>query len=336
VARVSVLLPVRDAVSTLPECLASICSQDMAELEVVAVDDGSSDGSGELLEAEARREPRLRVLRTSPRGLVPALALAAREARAPILARMDADDVADPRRLRLQLEWFAARPGDRAVLGTRVRLLQDARQPAAGMRAYVAWSNRLTEHAAIVRDLWVESPLVHPSVALPASLLAELGGYRDLDGPEDYDLWLRAHAGGALFAKLDEPLLAWRDSPSRLTRRSPRYAPGRFLHVKLLGLEAGPLRGRDGVVVWGAGPIGKAWARALRERGHRVRAFVEVDPRKLGQRIGGAPVVALDALPGEGAWLHLAAVGQPGARERIRQEAARLGLRDGQDLIAVA
>ena len=65
-------------------------------------------------------------------------------------------------------------------------------------------------------------------------------------------------------------------------------------------------------------------------------AFVEVDPRKLGQRIHGIPVVPV---PQAGAWpgaLHLAAVGQPGARDAIRSEAARLGLLDERDLLAVA
>jgi hypothetical protein len=75
----------------------------------------------------------------------------------------------------------------------------------------------------MVADLFVESPLVHPSVMARAAALRALGGYRVFDGPEDYDLWLRAHAAGLRFAKLSEVLLDWRDSPRRLTRRDPRY-----------------------------------------------------------------------------------------------------------------
>jgi hypothetical protein len=62
---------------------------------------------------------------------------------------------------------------------------------------------------------------------------------------------------------------------------------------------------------------------------------VEVDPRKIGQRIHGAPVVGVSEAAREGAF-HLAAVGIAEARERIRIEAARLGLVDGRDLVAVA
>jgi uncharacterized protein YbjT (DUF2867 family) len=88
-------------------------------------------------------------------------------------------------------------------------------------------------------------------------------------------------------------------------------------------------------VIWGAGKIGKRWARELLARGHPVAAFVEVDPAKIGQRIHGAMVEGVEA--GAALWgaLHLAAVGQPGARARIRGEAARIGLAPG-DLVAVA
>jgi hypothetical protein len=324
VPRVSVLLPVRDAGVWLQECLDSLARQTLDAYEVVAVDDGSRDGSGERLLARARLDPRLRVLR---------LSLA--EARAPVVARMDADDVAHPARLALQLERLER---DRSVdvLGCRVEAIADpGRLPGPGMRAYVEWTNGLIDHDALARNRFVESPLVHPSVAMRAACLRRLGAWRDGDGPEDYELWLRAFDAGLGFAKLEEVLLAWRDSPGRLTRTDPHYTPERFLGTKLEALARGPLSGRA-AVIWGAGPIGKRWARALQARGVPLRAFVEVDPRKLGSRIQGAPVVGVSAASGFRDELHLAAVGQRGARERIRAEAAKLGFVDGRELIAVA
>jgi hypothetical protein len=188
----------------------------------------------------------------------------------------------------------------------------------------------------MARDRFVESPLAHPSVAMRKAPLESLGGWRAFDGPEDYDLWLCAFAAGLRFAKLPEMLLDWTDSPGRLTRTDARYAPDRFLRLKLAALAHGPLAGKRPAVVWGAGPVGKAWSRALRSAGHEVRAFVEVNPRKLGGRLHGAPVVTIDEAGGLRGPLHLAAVGQPGARERICAEAARLGLVEGADFVAVA
>jgi glycosyltransferase involved in cell wall biosynthesis len=333
--RVSVLLPVRNGGQRLEECLDSLAAQTLDAHEVVAVDDGSSDGSGERLLARVRRDARLRVLRTPARGLSAALGLALGEARAAIVARMDADDIAHPARLARQVARLE-RDGTVDVLGCRVRATADpGSSPGEGMRAYVTWSNGLLHHDAIARDRFVESPLVHPSVAMRRDALQRLGGWRDFDGPEDYDLWLRAFDAGLRFAKLEEVLLDWRDSPSRLTRTDPRYGPGRFLATKLAALARGPLAGRD-AVVWGAGPIGKGWARALVASGTRLRAFVEVDPRKLGSLLHGAPVVPVSAAGSFPGALHLAAVGQRHARERIRAEAARLGIEDGRDLFAVA
>jgi hypothetical protein len=266
---------------------------------------------------------------------VAALNLALDEARAPIVARMDADDTAHPRRLAAQLARLRADPRV-DVLGCLVATGGMAGEAAgAGMRAYVAWVNGLVDHETMARARFVESPIVHPSVAMRAQALRELGGYRDFEGPEDYDLWLRALDAGLRFAKLPEVLLEWRDSRARLTRTHARYSARAFVSLKVASLGRRVLGGRP-AVVWGAGPIGKAFAQALQGAGHRVAAFVEVDRRKIGQRIHGAPVVAVgEARRFQGA-LHLGAVGQKGARERIREEVVRLGLVDGQDFFAVA
>ena len=330
------LLPVRDAIATLGACLDSLAAQTLADHEVVAVDDGSRDGSGELLLARARLDPRLQVRRTSRRGLVSALSLSLAEARAPLVVRMDADDTSLAERLARQADRLE-RDLSVDVLGCRVRLTASPGEtPGEGMRAYVEWQNALLDHDAIFRDRFVESPLVHPSVAMRAETLRGLGGWRAFDGPEDYDLWLRAFDAGLRFAKLGETLVEWRDGTERLTRVDPRYAPERFLALKLEALARGPLAGTRPAVLWGAGPVGKAWARALRARGHGVAAFVEVDLHKIGGKLAGAPIVSVEDAGRLRGPLHLAAVGQRGARARIRAEAARLGLEDGKDLVAVA
>jgi glycosyltransferase involved in cell wall biosynthesis len=335
VPAVSVLLPVRDAGGVLSHCLDSLAAQTLEAHEVIAVDDGSCDGSGERLAERAAHDPRLRVFRTPPRGIAAALNRALFEARAPVVARMDADDWAHPRRLEAQLARLREDP-EVDILGCRVTLgAPAARGQGAGMRAYAAWVNDLVEHDAMARSRFVESPIVHPSVAMRTRALHGLGGYRDFDGPEDYDLWLRAFDAGLRFAKLPEALVEWRDSPGRLTRTDPRYSARAFVRLKVEALARGPLGGRA-AVVWGAGPIGKGFARALGDAEQRVAAFVEVDGRKIDQRIHGVPVVAVGEAGRFANALHLGAVGRKGAREQIREEVARLGLGDGEDFFAVA
>ena len=96
------------------------------------------------------------------------------------------------------------------------------------------------------------------------------------------------------------------------------------------------LAGGRAAVVWGAGPTGKAFARELLAAGTPLAAFVEVDPRKLGKRIYGAPVVPVEsagAFPGS---LALGAVSGPEGRARVRELAAGLGFVEGRDVVAVA
>jgi glycosyltransferase involved in cell wall biosynthesis len=321
---------VRDAAATLPACLDSLRAQSFEDFEVIAVDDGSRDGSAAVLAAGAAGDRRFRVI-AGGGGLVAALNAAAEAAGGDLLARMDADDVARPERLARQVARLDAEPG-LDVLGSQVALLDGGVGRNAGMRAYVEWSNTLLTHEAIAGDMLVESPLPHPSVTMRASALRRLRGSRAFDGPEDYDLWLRGLEAGLRFAKLDEVLLDWRDGPARLSRTDARYAADRFFALKLdFLLRTTPAN--DALVIWGAGPIGKGWARALLARGRQVRAFVEVDPRKIGRTIHGARVVAVDggaAFPRE---VHLAAVGNSDSRARIRAAAAGLGV---ERLVAVA
>ena len=100
---VSVLVPVRDAEAYLDEALRSLAQQTHENLEVIVVDDGSHDASGDIARDWARRDPRFRIVSQEPLGFVAASQRALAEARGRYVAAMGADDVARPRRLEVQL-----------------------------------------------------------------------------------------------------------------------------------------------------------------------------------------------------------------------------------------
>jgi glycosyltransferase involved in cell wall biosynthesis len=299
------------------------------------VDDGSRDETPDLLQAWAAADPRVRVLQTAGSGgVVASLERARAVARAPILARMDHDDVALPERLAAQLDLLDDRSGV-VLCGCGIESFREGGL-GDGTRRYQAWLNGITEPADIARDLFVECPIAHPTFMMRADAVAHVGGYRDRGWPEDYDLVLRLWEAGGSFAKVPEILLRWRDRPQRLSRTSSDYAPAAFRRLKVDVLRRTLLEGRDGVVVWGAGPTGKAFSRCLAEAAVPVRAFVDLDPRKLGQEIHGAPVVRPEDVGAYRESLCLAAVGQDGAREEIRRELTARGWREMIDFCAVA
>lgn len=353
--RVSVLLPCRDAAVHLPEAMASIRAQTFHDFEVLAVDDGSSDATFGLLRAWAVDDPRVRVLATHGRGLVPALASGLAAARGSLIARMDADDVAEPNRLVEQVSLLD-RETSLAACGTGVEYFPPE-MVRDGTRRYQDWLNSIATPDEISRDVFIECPIAHPTLMIRRSVILAVGGYRELGWPEDYDLILRVWAAGYRMARVPAILHHWREGPDRLSRTDERYDLDAFLRLKVFFLTRTLLAGGRSAVIWGAGPVGKRLARALIDAGTPIRAFVDLDPNKVGQEIHGATVASPDDLArlvpprdadDEGArtrpWrgfdpdrpLVLAAVAQEGARESIRGECRRQGLTEGADFIAVA
>lgn len=328
------LLPARDAARTVRAAASSILRQTLRDLTLVAVDDGSTDATPELLHRLAERDPRVVIVRGPGEGIARALGRGLARCDAPWIARMDADDLAHPARLAVQLEALEADPS-LAAIGAQVRLFP-RRAIRPGMARYVGWLNGLTSKALVDRDLFVEAPLVHPAAVIRRDALEAVGGWRDGPFPEDYDLWLRlAEAGGAL-SNVPRLLLGWRESAGRLTRTDGRYALARHRALKAGALARGWLAGRREVAIWGAGETGKATADALAAEGIRAALFVEVDRKKIGRTARGAPVVGVDQLPRARGLPLLVAVGAPGARDLIRGELRRYGWEEPRDFRCVA
>jgi hypothetical protein len=213
-------------------------------------------------------------------------------------------------------------------------------QARQGFEIYIEWLNSLLSDAGIRREMFVESPLPHPSVMFRRGLIMQAGGYQDRGWAEDYDLWLRLYIMGVRFEKLPQVLLEWREHPERLTRTDSRYSLENFLRAKAYYLVRGPLEGRDGVIVWGAGMLGRRLSKLLVRHEAPLAAFIDIDPRKIGRTQRGLPIVAPENLPG---WLErfsnpvvLAAVGARGARQLIRKRLTAFGLVEGENWWSVA
>ena len=335
---VSILLPVYNAAATLPAALESLLAQTLDNFEIVAVDDGSTDSSGDLLEEWGRHDARLRPIHEAHSGLIPALNCGLKHCRAPYIARMDADDLAHPQRLEKQVGLLEADP-ELSVVGCLVETFP-REAVGEGFRIYEAWLNRLARHEDICREIFIESPIVHPSAAVRRDQLLALGGYQERGWPEDYDLWLRYFIAGHRFAKVPEILLSWREHPGRMTHVDGRYSVENFLRAKAHYLIQGPLKERDGLIVWGAGKTGRRLSKHLIRGGWPPAAFVDITPDKIGKTMRNIPIIGADELMSY--WgkyerpLLLAAVASRGARELIRQELARMGMVEGEDFLCAA
>jgi glycosyltransferase involved in cell wall biosynthesis len=331
-------MPCHNAGATVDEAVASILGQTRTDFELVAVDDGSTDDTQPRLEEWARRDNRVVTLPRPHAGLVDTLQTGLAACRAPLVARMDADDRSFPERLAHQATYLETHP-EVVVVGCLVEGLppEGVRQ---GFQIYLEWLNSLRSPEAIAREIFVESPLVHPSVVMRREWLDRVGGYQDRGWPEDYDLWLRLHLAGASFAKVPQVLLGWREHAGRATRTDPRYAVENFLRAKAHYLMRGPLVGKEALLLWGAGQMGRRLSKHLVRAGAPLRAFIDIDPAKIGRIQRGAPIISPADLPALWATLRrpslLAAVGSRGARPLIRSQLEAMGLVEGVDWWATA
>jgi glycosyltransferase involved in cell wall biosynthesis len=332
--QLSVLLPCRDAAAHLPQAIRSLSLQTYRDFEVVAVNDGSRDETPEVLERWAARDDRVRVVHQEPVGLAETLRTAALLCRGEILARADADDVAHPRRFAEQVALLAARR-ELSAVGTHVRYFPHE-HVGWGARRYQQWLNGLAEPESLARDVFVECPIAHPTLMMRRSALEEAGGYRANGWPEDYDLVLRLHLAGAQLANVPRVLHYWREGDERASRTDLRYSAAAFRKCKIHYLRQGCLKGHEAVNLWGAGRVGKDFARALLDEGLRVRGFFDIDPRKIGQEIYAAPVRDAREVKAHRDIYLLVVVGAPGARELIRGLLAEAGFREPENYRCVA
>jgi glycosyltransferase involved in cell wall biosynthesis len=330
---VSVLIPAYNAGATLGAALGSVERQSLGDWECVVVDDGSTDGTARIAGEFARRDARFRVLSCAHGGIVQALNAGLSECRGELVARLDADDLMQRRRLEKQRAALLARP-DWSGVGCHVRLFP-RRAMSDGLRSYEAWLSSIGDERDVRREAFVECPLAHPTLMLRRASLVELG-YRDVAWPEDYDLVLRLLENGAQLGNVPQRLLHWRDGPTRLSRSSARYSIAAFTECKAEFLARGFLRHTERYVLWGYGDTGKALADALARREKHPSAIIELHPGRLGQLIRGVRVIPPEKLPSLPRQPLLVSVAGLTPRSEIRAALAAMQLTETVDFVCCA
>ncbi|HEU0304869.1 MAG TPA: glycosyltransferase [Gaiellaceae bacterium] len=215
---VSVVMPVRDGERFLREAVESVLGQTLSDLELVVVDDGSTDATPDILAGYARADERVVVSRTAGVGQADARNAAVSLARADLVGLLDADDVAHPDRLERQRDFMDANE-EVALVGGAATFVDEAGRVIAADVRYP-----LTDEE-IRRAFDHTTPVLNSAALVRRGVFEEVGGYRSLfDDSEDLDLWLRI-AGRYQLANLAETVVRYRvhtasASVQRLERQS--------------------------------------------------------------------------------------------------------------------
>ena len=329
----SIVLPFRNAATTLDAAVQSVVDQTHKEWELVLIDNASSDESSGIAQSWCAQDTRIRLLHEPRVGIAHALNTGLAATTAPLIARMDADDVSHPERLARQVAFMRAHT-DIGVLGTRTRF-ETTVVKSSGMRWFVDWQNQILSPQEHYVKRFVDAPLAHPTVMFRRELVQQFGGYDAGPLPEDHELWLRWMHHGVRFAKLPEELLTWHDHAGRLSRTHPNYSVDAFFKTKAEWLAAWIKRrfpSQHPVIIAGTSGLCRSRARLLEAAGIPVHAFTDVKPRV----VPGYDFIPHDRLPARGEALIVSFISQRGTGDRIASYFTSLGLVEGADFILAA
>ena len=290
-------MPVRNEASLLPGCLKDILFQTLAKIELVIVDDGSTDTTAKVLKEASKRDPRIRVINTNHNGIISALNTGLAECNGQYIARMDADDRMDKTRLEKQLKLMKSNP-ELELSGCRIGGFTNSGVISQSIEKYQSWSNSLISHQQIEYDLFAECPIAHPTFFATRELFNKLGGYSINPWAEDYDFILRAYEAGAKLAKHPEMLVQKYHASGRLSRVEAIYKrPAMFEAKAHYMLEYGLLKNRRGVLIAGSGPTGRQAAQSFEKRGVKILGYVDNRPGPPDRKVKSRPAWGFRDLP---------------------------------------
>jgi glycosyltransferase involved in cell wall biosynthesis len=313
---ISVILPCFNCEKSLPIAVESILNQKNVNLELILINNGSTDQTGSIIRTYKEKDERVISIYKPKANLVSALNYALDSAKSEFIARMDADDIAKQDRLSRQLKHLQNHP-DTGLVSCCVEYSGD-KEKNRGYYEYVKWTNTIITSKQISLSCFIESPFAHPTVMFRKSLVENYGGYLEA---EDYELWLRFLEKGVRMEKIPEKLLVWNDSKNRLSRIDPRYSPEGFYRVKAKYLSNWLKKNNPyhpDVVIWGAGRTTRKRAEMLVEHGIRIKAYVDIDPKKIGKQYQGIKVISRDELTTNKDSFVIPYVSSRGARDEIR------------------
>jgi glycosyltransferase involved in cell wall biosynthesis len=291
------------------------------------------DRSVEIAQSWTEKDERFILIHEKKQGVMFASNAGSEHARGQYIARMDADDYSYPNRLKLQAGFLDVNPKYGAVAGL-VKHIGHSKN-TKGMARYVEWVNSIQIYDEIKNRQFVESVIVNPSAMWRKEVAEKHGMYKSGDFPEDYEMWLRWLSKGVKIKKLDEIILDWHDSDTRVTRTQSIYSDGSFYRIKTKYLakwlqKNNPFYPR--IAVWGASRISRRRSRLLIQYGIEIEMYIDTKRgRQLEQK-----VVYYEDIPPPGNLFILTYIKQMDARDEIQKFLHSRGYEEGVNYLLVS
>jgi len=323
----SVVLPFFNAEKTLKAATKSILDQTFRDFELLLINNNSTDESLQIAQTLSKADRRIHILNESKAGVANAMNCGLKNARAPFIARMDADDVAYPKKLEKQYNYLKANPTI-DFIGSEVEYVPYISENK-GFRRFVDWANSFHTSEEIALKQFIEIPVINPTIFFRRELFEKYGGCRDGNFPEDYEMQLRYLSKGIKMAKLTEKQLEWHDYSTRLTRTDKRYSTEAFFQTKAFYFKKWSEqhnRFHPNIWVWGAGRKTRQRSANLVKHGLNIAGYIDIKKTK-------PDAIFYKDLPQPGKFFIVSMVSNTGAGEKIKEFLLHQNYREGKDFI---
>lgn len=288
---VSIVMPMRNALPYLHECIESIINQTHTKWELIVVNDHSTDESLEALQAFSKKDNRITVLNTTGKGIIDALRLAYSKTKGIYITRMDADDIMPPKKLELMRQKLIDFPN--AVVTGKIKYIGENLRE--GYQKYEIWMNTMMENETHYEQIYRECVIPSPAWMIKRDLFDKIDGFNPNTYPEDYDLTLRMYKSNIPIKSVKEIVHIWRDYQERTSRNDPNYAFNTFEVLKTQYFLNINYDKSKTLVLWGGGKKGKNIAKLLIE--YKIQfIFACNNPKKINQEIYGLNMENIDTI----------------------------------------
>ncbi|MFQ3212631.1 MAG: glycosyltransferase involved in cell wall biosynthesis [Marivirga sp.] len=325
---VSIIMPVKNAALFLDACIESIVKQDYTHWELISVDDHSTDDSYSILEKFAKHDARIHLIRNSGDGIIEALQEGYALSKGNMIHRMDADDLMPPEKLKLLSQQLEEAGKGNVATGLVEYFSADG--VSEGYQKYEQWLNTLCKEANHWSSIYKECVIASPAWMLYREDFEACGGFNSTIYPEDYDLVFRFYKAGYQVCSVLETVHLWRDHSKRTSRNHPNYQENAFFKLKLQYFFKLDREVARPLVVWGAGPKGKAMVRLLQEK-NEIFVWASNNANKHGHDIYGQIMQSIDQIMQLRNPQILITVAQRSAQEEIRDHLDAYGLKTYED-----
>ena len=292
---VSIIMAVKDTEPYLPDCLDSILAQTYANLELIAVNDHSTDGTVGILNDYAARDPRIRIFHSQRQKLIPTLKEGYQHVNGTLINRMDSDDKMPNDKLEaLVSEWI--KYGKGTVIAGGTEHFVDKGEVGDGFRRYERWLNEVAQRGSHYEEIYTECVIPSHCWIIHKEDFDSVGAFDPEIYPEDYDLCFRFYKAELHVVGIDKVLHYWRDRSNRISRTWEEYKDNRYFDLKLRYFFELDRDMNRPLALWGAGKNGKDLAKLILEKEDRFH-WVCDNERKVGKDVYGIRMEHFEVIP---------------------------------------